>query len=182
MKDGKALTPKEGVEIQAQTDKGLYTLRIPQADTARHMGTIICRAENAIGNAEHPVQLNITTAPTLKAPLKDLEVLRSQDATFTIDVQGFPLPEITWSCGEQVLEGENETIAFSPDRKQLTIRNAQIPNENEYSVRIVNEFGETTSKAKLIILGRSIRPYSIRFIDSASFAFRTSGNSTIVSG
>ena len=167
--------------MQAQTDKGLYTLRIPQADTARHMGTIICRAENAIGNAEHPVQLNITTAPALKAPLKDLEVLRGQDATFSIDVQGFPIPEITWNCGEQVLEGENETMTFSVDRKQLTIRNAQIPNENEYSVRIVNEFGETTSKAKLLILGRSIHSFLILFIGPC-FSFRTSGNSTIVTG
>ena len=180
LKDGKALTVKEGVEIQAQTDKGLYTLRIPQVDTTKHMGTIICRAENAIGTAEHPVQLNITTAPTLKAPLKDLEVLRGQDATFTVDIQGYPVPEITWSCGEQVLEGENETIAFSPDRKQLTIRNAQIPNENEYSIRIVNEFGETSSKAKLMILGKSILLSTVLFISSL-FHFRTSGNPTHVS-
>ncbi len=153
LKDGKPLTVKEGVEIQAQTDKGLYTLRIPQADTSRHMGTIICRAENAIGTAEHPVQLNITTAPTLKSPLKDLEVLRGQDAVFSIDIQGYPIPEITWSCGEKVLEGENQTISLSEDRKQLTVRNVQIENENEYHVRIVNEFGETTNKAKLSVLG-----------------------------
>ena len=31
---------------------------------------------------EQPVQLNITTAPTLKSQLKDLEVLRGQDAIF----------------------------------------------------------------------------------------------------
>ena len=31
----------------------------------------------------------------------------------------------------QVLEGENETIAFSEDRKQLTLRNVQIENEDE---------------------------------------------------
>ena len=116
VKDGKPLTVKEGVEIQAQTEKGLYTLRIPQADTTRHMGTIICRAENAIGTAEHPVQLNITTAPTLKAPLKDLEVLRGQDAIFSIDIQGYPIPEITWSSGEKILEGGNETIVISVDR------------------------------------------------------------------
>ena len=38
LKDGKPLTVKEGVEIQAQTDKGLYTLRIPQADTTKTYG------------------------------------------------------------------------------------------------------------------------------------------------
>jgi hypothetical protein len=154
LKDGKALTVKEGVEIQAQADKGLYTLRIPQADTTRHMGTIVCRAENAIGTVEHPVQLNITTAPTLKAQLKDTEVLRGQDATFAVDVQGFPVPEITWTRGEKVLEVENEKVSLSDDRKQLTIHNAQIENEDEYHVRIFNEFGEITSKAKLSVLGK----------------------------
>ena len=154
LKDGKALTTKEGVEIQAQVDKGLYTLRIPQADTTKHMGTIICRAENAIGTTEHPVQLNITTAPTLKAQLKDIEVLRGQDAIFSIDIQGYPTPEITWNRGDKVLEGEIEKISFSDDRKQLTIHNVQIENEDEYNVRIVNEFGEITSKAKLNVLGK----------------------------
>ena len=154
LKDGKALTVKEGVEMQAQADKGLYTLRIPQADTTKHMGTIVCRAENAIGNVEHPVTLNITTAPTLKAQLKDIEVLRGQDATFAVDVQGFPVPEITWTRGtDKVLETESEKISISEDRKQLTIHNAQIDNEDEYNVRIVNEFGELTSKAKLSVLG-----------------------------
>jgi len=154
LKDGKPLTVKEGVEIQAQTDKGLYSLRIPQADTTKHMGTIICRAENAIGTAEHPVQLNITTAPTLKTPLKDLDILRGQDAVFSIDIQGYPIPEIIWSRSEKILEGENEAISFSEDRKQLTIRNVQIENEDEYNVRIVNEFGEITSKSKLNVLGK----------------------------
>src|SRR5690242_16054239 len=97
IRDGKPLTTKDGIETQAQADKGLYSLRIPQADTTKHMGTIICRAENAIGTIEHPVQLNITTAPTLKTPLKDLEILRGQDATFSVDVQGYPIPEIIWT-------------------------------------------------------------------------------------
>ncbi|CAF1544393.1 unnamed protein product, partial [Rotaria sordida] len=152
LKDGKPLTVKEGVEIQAQADKGLYTLRIPQVDTTKHMGTIICRAENAIGTTEHPLQLNVTTAPTLKTQLKDLEVLRGQDAIFSIDIQGYPIPEIIWSRADKVLEEQNETIAFSDDRKQLIIRNVQIENEDEYNVRIVNEFGEVTSKAKLNVL------------------------------
>jgi hypothetical protein len=118
------------------------------------MGTIICRAENAIGTTEHPVQLNITTAPTFKTSLKDLEVLRGQDAIFLIDIQGYPIPEIIWSRGDKVLEGGNETISFSDDRKQLTLRNVQIENEDEYNVRIHNEFGEITTKAKLNVLGR----------------------------
>ncbi|CAF4562918.1 unnamed protein product, partial [Rotaria sp. Silwood2] len=152
LKDGKPLTVKEGVEIQAQNDKGLYTLRIPQVDTTKHMGTMICRAENAIGTTEHPIQLNITTAPTLKTQLKDLEVLRGQDAIFTVDIQGYPIPEIIWSRADKVLEEQNELIGFSDDRKQLTIRNVQIDNEDEYNIRVVNEFGEVTSKAKLSVL------------------------------
>ena len=156
LKDGKVLTAKDGTETQAQSDKGLYTLRIPEVDTARHMGTIICRAENAIGTVEHPVQLNITTAPALKAPLKDMDVLRGQDAVLSVDIQGYPAPEIIWSRGEQALESVAEKISFSDDRKQLTLHNVQIEEEDEYYVRIVNEFGETTSKAKLSVLGKLI--------------------------
>lgn len=152
IRDGKPFNAKDGVEMQAQADKGLYTLRIPQADTVRHMGTITCRAENAIGTVEHPVQLNITTAPTLKAQLKDLEVLRGQDATLSVDVQGYPIPEIIWTRGEKIIEA-SEKYSWSDDQhRQLIIRNIQVDDEDEYNVRIHNEFGEVTSKAKLACL------------------------------
>lgn len=144
---------KDGVEVQAQVDKGLYTLRIPQADTTKHMGTIICRAENAIGNAEHPIQLNITTAPTIKAQLKDLEILRGQDATFIVDIQGYPVPELTWFHGEEKLIEANDKYTWPDDQhRQLIVHNVQIADEDEYYVRIRNEFGEITSKAKLACL------------------------------
>ena len=123
------------------------------------MGTIICRAENAIGSVEHPVQLNITTAPTIKTPLKDLETLRGNDAIFVIDVQGYPIPEIIWSRGDKVLEGESKKVSFSEDHKQLIIHNVQIEHEDEYNVRIVNEFGEIASKAKLNVLGKICSDY-----------------------
>jgi hypothetical protein len=162
IRDGKPLNTKDGVETQAQADKGLYTLRIPQADTSRHMGTIICRAENAIGTVEQPVQLNITTAPTLKSQLKDLEVLRGQDATLSVDIQGYPLPEIIWTRGEQVIE-LNDKYTWSDDQhRQLIIHNIQIDDEDEYHVRIHNQFGEVTSKAKLsCLIPPSISPATL---------------------
>ncbi len=157
IRDGKPLTTKDGVEMQAQADKGIYTLRIPQADTTRHMGAILCRAENAIGTVEHSVQLNITTAPTLKGQLKDLEILRGQDATFTVDVQGYPLPEIIWTRGTDKVIESNDKYTWSDDQhRQLIIHNVQVEDEDEYNVRIHNEFGEVTTKAKLSCLSKLI--------------------------
>ncbi|CAF1542044.1 unnamed protein product, partial [Rotaria sordida] len=163
IRDGKPLTTKEGVEIQAQADKGLYTLRIPQVDTTKHMGTIICRAENAIGTTEHSLQLNVTTAPTLKAQLKDLEIVRGQDATFTIDVQGYPIPEIKWMRGNETLIELSDKYTWADDQhRQLIIHNVQVEDEDEYNVRIHNEFGEVTSKAKLsCLIPPSISPATI---------------------
>ncbi len=153
IRDGKPLNTKDGVETQTQADKGLYTLRIPQADTTKHMGTIICRAENAIGTIDHPVQLNITTAPTLKSQLKDLEILRGQDATFSIDIQGYPIPEIIWTRGNEKLIELNDKYTWLDDQhRQLIIHNIQIDDEDEYHVRIHNQFGEITSKGKLSCL------------------------------
>ena len=152
IRDGKAFTTKEGVEMQAQADKGLYTLRIPQADTIRHMGTIICRAENAIGNIEQAVQLNVTTAPTLKSQLKDLEVFRGQDATLSVDVQGYPVPEITWTRVDKPIEASDKYTWSDDQHRQLIIRNVQVDDEDEYNVRVHNQFGEVTSKAKLACL------------------------------
>ena len=144
---------KDGIETQAQSDKGLYTLRIPQADTARHMGTIICRAENAIGTVDHPVQLNITTAPTLKGQLKDVEILRGQEAVLAVDVQGYPAPEIVWTRASEKPIEANEKYTWSDDQhRQLAIHKVQVDDEDEYIVRIHNEFGEVTSKAKLACL------------------------------
>ena len=144
---------KDGIETQAQSDKGLYTLRIPQADTTRHMGTIICRAENAIGTVDHPLQLNVTTAPTLKGQLKDVEILRGQDAVLAVDVQGYPAPEIVWTRANEKPIEANEKYTWSDDQhRQLVIHNVQVDDEDEYTVRIHNEFGEVTSKAKLACL------------------------------
>lgn len=158
LRDGKPLNTKDGIETQVQSDKGLYILRIPQADTARHMGTITCRAENAIGTVEQAVQLNITTAPTLKTQLKDLEVLRGQDGTLTLDVQGFPAPEIVWtrSTDEKPLEASEKYTWSDDQHRQLIIRNVQVTDEDEYVARIHNEFGEVTSKAKLSCLSTSL--------------------------
>ena len=132
IRDGKPFTVKDAVEMQAQNDKGIYTLRIAQAETARHMGTIICRAENAIGTVDHPCQLNITTAPVLKAQLKDLEILRGQDATFAVDVQGFPLPEITWTRTSEKPVELNEKYTWSDEQhRQFVIHSVQIDDEDE---------------------------------------------------
>jgi hypothetical protein len=149
------LNVKDGVETQAQADKGLYTLRIPQVDTTKHMGAIICRAENAIGTVEHTLQLNITTAPTLKGQLKDIEILRGQDGTLSVDVQGYPIPEIIWTRGNEKIIELNDKYTWSDDQhRQLIIHNVQIDDEDEYNVRIHNEFGEVTSKAKLSCLSK----------------------------
>ena len=117
------------------------------------MGTIICRAENAIGSVEHPFQLNITTPPALKGQLKNLEILRGQDATLTVDVQGYPAPEIHWTRGNEKVVELNDKYAWSDKQhRQLVIRNVQVEDEDEYNVRIHNEYGEVTSKAKLACL------------------------------
>ncbi len=151
------------MEIQGQADKGVYTLRIPQADTAKHMGTIICRAENVIGTVDHSVQLNITTAPTLKAQLKDIEVFRGQDGTLSVDIQGYPIPEISWTRGNEKLIELSDKYTWSDDQhRQLVIHNIQIEDEDEYNVRIHNQFGEVTSKAKLsCLIPPSISPSTI---------------------
>ena len=174
IRDGKPMNTKDGVEMQVQTDKGLYILRIPQAETNRHMGTITCRAENAIGSVEHPCQLNITTSPTLKSQLKDLEVLRGQDATLTLDVQGYPTPQIDWTRSNEKPIESYEIYSWTDDQhRQFIIRNVQVDDEDEYSARIHNEFGEITSKAKLACLSMnrlSMMIYSSIY-DSLSFSF-----------
>lgn len=155
IRDGKPLNPKDGVETQAQADKGVYILRIPQADTSRHMGTIVCRAENAIGTVDHPVQLNVTTAPTIKSQLKDLEVLRGQDATWTLDIQGYPTPQIDWTCAsEKSIESNEKYNWIDEQHRQLIIRSVQIDDEDEYIARVHNEFGEVITKAKLSCLSK----------------------------
>ncbi|CAF1483117.1 unnamed protein product, partial [Rotaria sordida] len=122
-----------------------------------------CRAENAIGTTEHSLQLNVTTAPTLKAQLKDLEIVRGQDATFTIDVQGYPIPEIKWMRGNETLIELSDKYTWADDQhRQLIIHNVQVEDEDEYNVRIHNEFGEVTSKAKLsCLIPPSISPATI---------------------
>ncbi|CAF3665749.1 unnamed protein product, partial [Didymodactylos carnosus] len=150
LRDGKALTPKEaGVEVQSQPEKGLFSLHIPKCDTVKHMGTIVCRAENAVGNAEHSFLLNINTAPTIKTGLKDTNVLKDQDVTFTLDIQGYPPPTLTWMKGDIPIAQPNDKYMPSEDGKTLTVRNVQIEDEDDYSVQIKNELGEVISKAKL---------------------------------
>ncbi|CAF5213600.1 unnamed protein product, partial [Rotaria magnacalcarata] len=89
----------------------------------------------------------------IKTQLKDLETLRGLDAIFIVDVQGYPLPELTWLHGEEQLIESNDKYTWSDDQhRQLVIHNVQVTDEDEYYVRIRNEFGEVTSKAKLSCL------------------------------
>ena len=58
----------------------------------------------------------------------------------------------------------NDKYTWSDDQhRQLIIHNIQVDDEDEYHVRIQNQFGEVTSKAKLsCLIPPSISPATIR--------------------
>ncbi|CAM4905811.1 unnamed protein product [Rotaria socialis] len=149
LRDGKPLTPKDGIE---QTFDAVNHRLIIQVKNARvdQSGTLTCKLENPIGSTETSFKLNVTAAPTISKGLTDQECVLGKELRLTVVSSGSPQPTVKWFKNN--VELKNVGTKANDDTYELVIPNVKPEDEGNYKVVITNPLGEQESQCKLTVI------------------------------
>ena len=88
----------------------------------------------------------ITDKPDITVHPKAQAATEGNNATFTCNAIGNPVPTISWTInGSSVDASNNSRISFSEGKKQLTITNVNRTDSGEYQCVASNSLGNDTS-------------------------------------
>ena len=110
-----------------------------------------------------PLEAQVEKAlpPKFVTPLREIEVVEGESATFLANVSGKPLLEILWFKDDKPL-GKHERIEReeTPDGSvRLTINKTVLEDEGNYKCVARNGFGEVTSSSNLFVEEKIEKPF-----------------------
>ena len=149
LRDGKPLTPKDGIEqtFDALTRRLIITAKNARVDQS---GTLTCKLENPVGTAEATFKLNVTAAPTISKGLADQECLLGKELRLTIVSSASPQPTVKWF--KDNVELKNVGTKVSDDTYELVIPHVKAEDEGNYKAMVSNALGEKESQCKLTVI------------------------------
>ncbi|CAF3575459.1 unnamed protein product [Adineta steineri] len=149
LRDGKPLTPKDGIEqtFDASTRRLTITAKNARVDQS---GPITCKLENPIGSTETSFKLNVTAAPTISKGLTDQECLLGKELRLTIVSAASPQPTVKWF--KDNVELKNVGTKVNDDTYELVIPNVKPGDEGNYKVVVSNPLGDKESQCKLTVI------------------------------
>uniref|UniRef100_A0A8C8RV15 Hemicentin-1 n=1 Tax=Pelusios castaneus TaxID=367368 RepID=A0A8C8RV15_9SAUR len=114
-----------------------------------HAGRYTCVARNAAGSAHRHVTLHVQVPPSIKPHSKEYIVAVDKSATLQCEVEGYPVPEITWhKDGRQVTESIRQRI-LSTGALQMAF--VQPGDAGHYTCMAANLAGSSSSSMELIV-------------------------------
>ncbi|CAF0818885.1 unnamed protein product [Didymodactylos carnosus] len=152
LQGGKPLSAKDGFETSFDSKTGIATL-IAKNVTTKHAGPFTVRAENTAGTAEEATSINVRSAPVVAKPLTDIEVMSTQDATFTCEFTASPTANVKWfKDGKPIVPSPTKHLVSFDEKTnshKLVIKNSSPQDEGIYSAQATNDLGQVETKAKL---------------------------------
>ncbi|KAL3285162.1 hypothetical protein HHI36_019282 [Cryptolaemus montrouzieri] len=146
----KVILESEDHEIEDGLKECTFSMTIPRCERF-NQGTYKVKAKNVWSEAESSAELTIILRPEIEGP-EDVTVVPGEATQFTVIVQSNPVPKVTWSKDDHVVEA-NEVIEIIEDvdneTYKLIFKNVLLSDGGYYKVTAVNELGETTSEARL---------------------------------
>ncbi|XP_034092915.1 titin-like [Gymnodraco acuticeps] len=112
-----------------------------------------------------------TQAPTFLQPLQSVVALEGSAATFQAQVNGSPVPEVSWFRDGQVLSSAvlpGIQISFSDGRAVLRIPAVTAAHSGRFSVRATNGAGQATSTAELLVTAETAPPSFLLRLQSST--------------
>ena len=92
--------------------------------------------------------------PTVQK-LSDVTIMEQEDAVFETQVTGKPEPNVEWFSGTTRLEPSDKVIYEQEATKhKVTLKTCEVKQTGPISVKVTNEAGSATTKAKLTVKGR----------------------------
>ncbi|CAF3618249.1 unnamed protein product [Rotaria sordida] len=149
LRDGKPLTPKDGIEqtFDAPNNRLVITAKNARVDQS---GTLTCKLENPVGTTETPFKLNVTAAPTISKGLTDQECLLGKDLRLTVAAAASPQPTVKWF--KDNVELKNVGTKVNDDTYELVIPNVKPEDEGNYKAVISNPLGDKESQCKVNVI------------------------------
>lgn len=98
-------------------------------------------------------------APKFIKPLLDQRVVCGQSATLSVEIEGIPQPDVSWTVDDEEIF-EDEGIAFTQQGNLYSLEFKETVEEDEglYKCMAKNSLGEVTCAAKFIIAEEVIKP------------------------
>uniref|UniRef100_A0A674IMN9 Hemicentin-1 n=1 Tax=Terrapene triunguis TaxID=2587831 RepID=A0A674IMN9_9SAUR len=143
---------KEGINVN--TTGNSYTVlpsgSLQIARTAvEDAGTYMCVAQNPAGTALGKIKLKVQVPPVIKPHSKKYIVAVDKSATLQCEVEGYPVPEITWHKeGRQVTESFRQRILSTG---ALQIAFVQPGDTGHYTCMAANVAGSSSSSMELVV-------------------------------
>ncbi|XP_067687580.1 uncharacterized protein [Haliotis asinina] len=155
-KEVEELEDSEDIEVSSDGDKHTITLFNLTKDKA---GQYMCIALSDQGKCTQYFIVTITdNKQELKKPefikdIKDVEVKEGQSVKFRCKVKGYPQPRVTWYKDGKLLKNSKfcRLEKFGNRDYILTIDNATLDDDAEYTVVAKNIAGDVKSTAEVIV-------------------------------
>ncbi|EFP01463.1 hypothetical protein CRE_24008 [Caenorhabditis remanei] len=149
-----------GVKIEAHNHDHKLTI-----DSAQYAGTVLCRAENAVGRFETKARLIVLAPEKQKKPPKFVEILVDKTETvdntvvFEVRVEGEPKPTVTWYLkGVELKQSDRIEIREFDGSIKLQIKNLKIEEAGEIKAVGTNSEGSDETRANLTVQKKPFAP------------------------
>lgn len=166
-RNGKEIKPDDQhVKFEFAEDEGIGSLIIDEV-RANDDAEYACKASNKAGSAVSKADLFLQAAhkkrpekhpPKFIIDMKSLTAVEGDSINFFCKVVGRPMPEIKWyKNGVELKLGPRISIDYDEQGMcTLLIRNTTMEDVATFTCKAVNEIGEATTTAELILEGKSL--------------------------
>ncbi|CAG2158572.1 unnamed protein product [Oppiella nova] len=174
-KDGQTLRP-DGTHLKLYAgDDGIHTLLFDKC-SPNDSGTYGVIASNEFGKTETSAPFSVKSktedmgpdcAPLFIGSLRDVVVNEGQTIDFFAQIKANPIPDIKWYFeGQEIRTSAKIQISFDGSMAQLKITKCETKHKGLYELKISNSLGDSTSKAKADVMGKSGPKFVQKFSDS----------------
>ncbi|XP_050523342.1 obscurin isoform X47 [Daktulosphaira vitifoliae] len=157
-KDGHLLYPCPRIDF-IMLPNGHIALSVEKSKL-EDIGTYELVVSNDLGKSSETIEVTVIPAskvPEFIIPLKDSKIVEGFPARFSVQLSGYPLPELAWFINgvPLVIDGEKIKHTSSPDGIHLIIEKTTSVLTGKISVIASNVHGKASSEANVLITSKS---------------------------
>ncbi|VDN04253.1 unnamed protein product [Thelazia callipaeda] len=170
--DEKKLESSDELRVKYDESTGKTSIKIFRAKLShspQKVPKITVRAENIEGKTEASSTLTVrkkSEPPSITAEMKSRQVNEGTTVTFSVNVAGYPVPEVAWFLnGEPIFDGGDISITSENGEHTLKISNAIPEQSGEVSCEAKNSVGSRKQIATLVVKAVGEAPVFIKNIE-----------------
>ena len=140
---------QESERIKCQQERELYSLTISDA-SCKDDGKYVCSATNNSGSASSGFELEVNEPPKILKELDSVVVKKGENAKFTVEISGKPVPELKWFLNGEAIE-ENAHARFEKEEETcvMIIDTCSVEDAGKVKCVAINTAGEVSSQGSL---------------------------------